>query len=115
MARPARGQQISCEVLGTGELPQASLTGSLKSTLPTRHPGGDTLLCMLHARPVMCTLRCSWLMEREREREAASGRETLANAPTHVAPGFDTITRRERELLLVLQLRSLISNILLPA
>lgn len=68
---------------------------------------------MLHARPVMCTLRCSWLMERERK--AASGRETLANAPTHVAPGFDTITRRERELLLVLQLRSLISNILLPA
>lgn len=39
--------------------------------------------------------------------EAASGWETLTNALTQVAPGFQTITIRERELLLVLQLRNL--------
>lgn len=36
----------------------------------------------------------------------------MTNALTHLAPGFHTITRRERELLFVLQLRNLTSNIL---
>lgn len=39
--------------------------------------------------------------------EVASGWETLTNALSQVAPGFQTISRRERELLLVLQLRNL--------
>lgn len=39
--------------------------------------------------------------------EAASGWKTLTNALTQVATGFQTITRGERELLLVLQLRDL--------
>lgn len=107
MARPAsRKQQTSREIRDTGELALKPLTGSFKSTLPTRHPGGNSL-APLHAaltRAQTCTLsgvpgsrkHCFWVGDLDQCTDS---------------PGFHTITRRERELLLVLQLRNLTSNI----